>query len=298
MIAVYLAALFYAVLTGLSFIFGKVALNVSSVIDFLAYRFSASALAVLLLVVFRVIKVKLNFKKIVKIIPLALFYPLMFFTFQSFGLKHATAIETGLITAAIPIFTVIGSSIFLKEKTTLLQKVSIGVSVAAVMYITIMNNIPFELSNFKGPFLVLLSDLSFAGYSILARILTKEFSNIELTVVMIIISFVFFNGIALTNNIAANTIDNFFKVILDKQFLISILYLGVLSTLLTSFLTNFILSKIEAAKMSVFVNLGTIVTIVASALLLKEKVYYYHIIGTLFIIGGVLGTNFLDRRSK
>ncbi|MFA5513696.1 MAG: DMT family transporter [Sphaerochaetaceae bacterium] len=294
---VYLSAFFYSLITGLSFIFGKVALNVSSVIDFLAYRFSASAFGLFLLIIFRLVKVDFNFKKVVKILPLALFYPLLFFAFQSYGLKHATAIETGLITAAVPIFTLIGASLFLKEKTTLFQKLSIIASVGGVMLITIMKNTPFEITNFKGTFLILLSALSFAGYAILARVLSKEFSSIELSAVMILISFIFFNAVALINNAINQTLPAFIKMPFNRQFLISILYLGVLSTLVTSYFSNYILSKIEAAKMSVFGNFGTIITIIASTVYLKESLFYYHVIGTILIIGGVLGTNFLDKRS-
>jgi drug/metabolite transporter (DMT)-like permease len=57
-------------------------------------------------------------------------------------------------------------------------------------------------------------------------------------------------------------------------------------------MTNYILSKIEASKMSVFSNLGTVITIIAGAVFLKEKIYLYHIIGSILIVGGVLGADF------
>lgn len=63
-------------------------------------------------------------------------------------------------------------------------------------------------------------------------------------------------------------------------------------------MTNYILSKIEASKMSVFANLGTVITIVAGAVILKENIYYYHVIGSVLIVAGVLGTNFLDKKES
>lgn len=74
----------------------------------------------------------------------------------------------------------------------------------------------------------------------------------------------------------------------------SVIYLGVLSTLLTSLITNYVLSKIEASKMSVFANLATVISIVAGVIFLKEEIFYFHIIGSVLIVGGVIGTNFLD----
>lgn len=63
-------------------------------------------------------------------------------------------------------------------------------------------------------------------------------------------------------------------------------------------LNNYALSKIEAAKMSVFGNLRTVVAIFAGVFFLKEKIYYYHIIGSIMIILGVIGTNYFDSKDE
>jgi drug/metabolite transporter (DMT)-like permease len=295
---IYGSALLYSIITGLSFIFGKLALEVAKPLDMLAYRFFVSFLTVILLITLRVVKLNLTVKKVIKIIPLALLYPIMFFTFQSYGLANATAIEAGIITAAIPIFTLILATLFLKEQTTTLQRLSILISVAGVIYITLMKNRNFELSGFKGTFFILLSALSFAAYSVLAKSLTKEFSSKELTFTMVLLSCFILPVIVVLKHILSGSVSSFVTPLKSGKFLISVLYLGILSTLATSFLTNFILSKIEASKMSVFVNLGTIVTVIAGVIILNERLFYYHIIGAIFIVGGVLGTNFLDRLNK
>jgi opine dehydrogenase len=75
-------------------------------------------------------------------------------------------------------------------------------------------------------------------------------------------------------------------------------YLGILSSLVTSMLTNYVLSKIEAARMSVFGNLGTVVSIFAGSFFLKEPIYLYHIVGSLMIITGVIGTNYIRLKTK
>lgn len=292
---VYGAALLYTIITGLSFIFGKIALGGGEPLDLLAYRFSASFLVVLLL---GKLKIKLTLKQLVKIVPLALLYPLLFFAFQTYGLQAASAIEAGIFTATIPIFTLIMATLFLKERANVYQVVSIVASVVGVIYITFKKGASLEGANVKGIVLILLSTVSFASYTILARILTKEFSSRDLTVIMIVISFIFFNGIALIRHTVAGSLPLFLESLKDYKFVVSVLYLGILSTLVTSFLTNFVLSKLEASKMGVFANLGTIVTLFASVVILKEELFYYHIIGSILIIGGVLGTNFLDRRTS
>ena len=294
---VYTAAVSYAVITGLSFLFGKIALSSADPIDMLAHRFSASFLAVLILILFKFVKVNYTLERIKKILPLALLYPMGFFAFQTFGLQYASSSEAGIMIASAPVFTLILASFFLGEKSTTLQKISIVVSVIGVVYITLMKSSSFEINNIKGIIFLLLSALSFSGYSVMARILTKDFSSTELSFMMITISFVVFNLIALVKNAMNGTLSTFFVPLANSGFVISIIYLGVLSSLVTSLLTNYILSKIEASKMSVFSNLGTVISIIAGVIFLNEKIFYYHIIGSILIVGGVIGTNFLDKKS-
>ena len=292
---IYAAALTYTFIIGFSFLSTKIALTVSSPLDILAYRFTTAFLAVLVLIILKFFKLNYNIARIKRIIPLALLYPMLFFALQTFGLQYATSVEAAIMSASAPIFTLILARIFLNEKTNILQKISIVTSVSGVIFITLMKGADFEFNNIIGITLLLLSNISLAGYSVMARILTRDFSNIELSFMMIIISFITFNTMAIGRHLLDGSLANFIAPLFSLKFIIAIAYLGVLSSLVTSILTNYILSKIEASKMSVFSNLGTVISIVAGVLFLKEKLYYYHIIGSILIISGVIGTNFLDK---
>lgn len=295
---VYLAAVSYAIVIGLSFLFTKLALNVTDPIDILAHRFTVSFVAVSIPVFFKWVKVDYNRARIIKILPLAVVYPMLFFGFQTFGLQHATSSEAGILLASAPVFTLILATYFLKEKSTLLQKISVILSVSGVIYISIMKGSTLDINNIKGIILLLLSALCMAGYSVMARKLTREFTTIELSFIMIILSFVSFNALAIGRHLINETLASYFIPFTNITFIISIVYLGVLSTLGTSLLTNYILSKMEASKMSVFANLGTVISIVAGVVFLNENIYYYHIIGSILIVGGVLGTNFLGTKNS
>lgn len=292
---VYISAISYALITGLSFLFTKIALSISSPLDILAFRFSAAFLSILLLLLFKVIKLNYSLDRIKKILPLALLYPLMFFAFQTFGLQYASSSEAGILLASAPIFTLILARIFLGEKPHILQTLSVIISVIGVIYITLMKGTSLDFNNMKGIIFLILSALSFSGYSIMARILTRDFSSMELSFIMSIISFICFNILAITNHIISGTIDTFLSPLKNIKFVIAIIYLGILSSLVTSLLTNYILSKIEASKMSVFSNLGTVISIIAGVVFLKEEIFYYHIIGSILIVAGVIGTNFLGK---
>lgn len=294
----YLAAVAYAIIIGLSFLFTKLSLDVASPIDILAHRFTVSFVAIVIPILFKWVKVDYNRERIIKIIPLAILYPMLFFGFQTFGLQYATSSEAGILLASAPVFTLILATYFLKEKSSTLQKISVILSVTGVIYISIMKGSTLDINNIKGIILLVLSALCMAGYSVMARNLTKEFTSIELSFIMIIISFISFNILAIGRHIMNGTISSYFLPFGNLNFIISILYLGVLSTLATSLLTNYVLSKIEASKMSVFANLGTVISIVAGVVFLNEDIYYYHIIGSILIVGGVIGTNFLGVKSN
>jgi drug/metabolite transporter (DMT)-like permease len=295
---VYLFATLHTMITGLSFLFGKTALRFASPIDVLAFRFTASFIALMVPVLLK--KISINFKErnLLKICLLGLLYPIAFFGFQTFGLAHASSSEAGILQSITPIFAMILSTVFLKEKNALHQNASLLLSVLGVIYIFIMKGASVDLTEVLGITLLLLSNLASAGYIVLNRITLRDFSISEISFMMTLMGFLVFNATALATHFWQGTLNQFFVPLESFEFVISILYLGILSSLVTSLLNSFVLSKIEAAKMSVFGNLRTVVAIFAGVFFLKEQLYYYHIIGSLMIIAGVIGTNYTSAKKK
>ncbi|MFD3449014.1 DMT family transporter [Microbacteriaceae bacterium 4G12] len=292
----YAAALLYTFIIGFSFMFVKLTLTITSPLDTLAHRFTVSFLIASSLVMFGFIKLNITFRNMLSILPVAILYPALFFTFQAFGLVYTSSSEAGIIQATVPIFTMICASYFLKERTTIWQKVSLLLSVSGVIYIFVMKGLGSHATSTTGVILILLSALSLTGYNVLARKMTKQFRLVDVTYMMTVIGFIFFNALSIGNHIAAGTMNLYFKPFTSSLFLVSILYLGILSSLLTAFLSNYALSIMEASKMSVFTNVSTLITMFAGVIFLQEELTYYHIIGATMIIIGVLGTNFLDKK--
>ncbi|MGV3136928.1 DMT family transporter [Brevibacillus agri] len=293
-----LAALLNALIVGLSFLFVKMALTAASPLDTMAHRFTVALVAASIPLVCGWIRLSIKPRDMLSILPLALLYPALFFGLQTFGLVYTTSSEAGIITATVPIFTMIMAALFLKETSTWLQKLSTLLSVAGVVFIFAMKGAGVGMGDSIGTVLILLSALSLAGYSVLAKKMTKAFHYIDVTYMVSVIGFVSFNALALIRHGSEGTLSAFFVPFSHSPFVIAILYLGVLASLVTSFMTNFALSKMEASKMSVFNNLSTIVTIAAGALFLQEQLAYYHLLGALMIILGVVGTNFLGNKQR
>lgn len=206
---VYMAATAYTLITGLAFLFVKIALTSADPFDLLAYRFTVAFIAILVAYAFKKVKIDYSIERIKKIIPLALIYPLSFFTFQTFGLQYTSSAEAGILMASSPVFTLLLATYFIKEKTTFYQKLSILLSVAGVIYITVNKSTGLNFNSILGVILILLTALSIAGYNVMARIYTRDFTSIELSSIMIFISFIGYNLISIIKHLIKGTLSSF-----------------------------------------------------------------------------------------
>lgn len=292
----YLLATIYAVIMGLSFLFVKISLNYSDPLNILAHRFSFAFIFLLILKLSKKVDINVSSSDFKSLLPISILYPTLFFTFQTFGLLNMSSSEAGIILATVPVFTLILAKIFLKEESTMLQKLFVILSVLGVIYIMLNKGASSSSTNIKGIIFMILAAISLASYNVVARIKTKSFKTIDITYIMTFVGFIVFNIIAIINNSVNGDFNNYINPLKNFNYIIAILYLGILSSVITSLLSNYVLSKIDASKMSVFANLGTVITIFAGVIILKEDLFYYHIIGTIMIVAGVIGTNIFGKK--
>ncbi|MDD9780952.1 DMT family transporter, partial [Priestia megaterium] len=218
----YIAALTYAIIIGLSFMFVKVALTIATPFDALAHRFTIAFIGVTIFKVLTKKSLKVTKKDIGIIALLAILYPTLFFAFQVFGLVNVSSSQAGIIQATIPIFTLIFASIFLKETSTSGQKIAIIFSVVGVIYIMYMNDIENKNTSLLGSGLILISALVSSLYNVCARNLTQRYSLFTITYIMTLFGFITFNGLALTNHLMNNTIHQFMEPFVHLDFVIAI----------------------------------------------------------------------------
>ncbi|MBG9986207.1 DMT family transporter [Facklamia sp. DSM 111018] len=291
----YIAALIQVIIIGFSFLFVKIALKYVTPLALLTYRFFFATLASLFWLLLRRIKIHLNFSDFTKIAPLALFYPILFFSLQSFGLVYSSSTEAGILTATAPIFTAILAMYILKERTNLYQNVLILLSIAGVVYITVVNATGMEVFSLFGTTLLLLSTLASSFYNVLSRKLSRNYPYDTLTFVMTLIGFITFLTIQILDHTIYNTGISILEPLTNYSFLFSTLYLGVLSSFSSSLLMNFALSQIETAKFSVLMNITPIITLLAGSIFLNEIININHIVGIVTILIGVIGTNYFGK---
>ncbi len=284
----YLGLSLMTLITGLSFIFVKLGLAHSNPYDLLAHRFTIAFFTIAILKIFSIIKIpKICKKDWVAIISVSIFYPLLFFAFQALGLEFSTASEAGIIFAFLPIFTLLAGKIFLKEKTTFFQKTGALISFSGLFFIYYFkSNIGNQ--NIIAIIFLILSVLTMVGYFVLGKKIMRSYNSLSLTAIMVTIAFIAFNLISIYQHLENNNINSYFEPFLHFSFTYSVLYLGILSTVLTSFLSNYSLIYLPASKISIFSNLNPIIAIIGGVLLLGEIFFWYDIVGTFFVLLGVI----------
>lgn len=291
----YAAAILNALIIGFSFLFVKIALQTADPLDILAYRFLFAFAAASLFA----FPGRAGLRKIgggaLRILPVTIFYPVAFFSFQTFGLLQASSAEAGMIQGAVPVFTLILAGLLLGERSSRAQKAFTLLSVLGVACLFAGREGAAFSASLAGILLLLCSAFSQAGYNVLARKLSGSYTPRELTYFMNLLGFVTFGLLALIRHASAGTLPELAAPLASPSFLAAMLYLGVLSSLATSYLSNYALSRIEASRMSVFGSLSAVVALAAGALLLGETVGTYALLGAAAIVAGVVGSA-LSRR--
>ena len=256
----------------------------------LAYRFAVAMVALVIISAIRGERVLPEKEIIKKVWPVTLLYPLGFFFFQIYGLSHLTSSQSGIISAFIPVMTLLVARVVLKEELGKRRSLFIGVSVLGVVLI-------FALGQgaggrfIPGGIFMLICALSSALYNVYGKKVVEGVDPLSLAKLNIFSGFIGFHILFFIECLVKKTPYMAKGLLGEGQFVVALLYMAILATLITSYLLNFALSRIEASAVGVFNNLGTLISIFAGAVLLQEPLFAIHYIGAAMILLGVIGAS-------
>lgn len=291
-----LAGLTFSSIFGFSFFFTKEALEYVDPIALLGYRFFTATLLLTILYLFRVIKLSFLGKKKGVLLLLALFQPILYFSFETTGVKLTSASESGLMISLIPVFVTLLAIFFLKEKPSMHQVFFILLSVFGVFIILLLKDQLLIESNLTGYLFLGGAVLMAAIYNVLSRHLSLKYTPLEMTLVMMWSGALVFNALALYHY--KGNVLLYLNPLRQREVLFPVLYLGIFSSVVAFFLINYTLSKLKAFQSAVFSNLTTIIAVLAGVIFRGETFYHFQIIGGLLIIMGVFGTNYLNQTTR
>jgi len=290
------AGFIVALIFGFSFLFSKSGLKLVPPYHLLALRFGLALMLFICLQLFGVIKLNFKGKKIYSLLLLSLFEPVLYFICETKGLSLTTSSEAAMIIALVPVASTLLAVFILRERPSLQQLGFITLSVSGIFLIIFMKENIQLGSNIAGIYILLIGVIAAGFYTVLSRKLSVDFSPVEITYVMIWVGAVVFNGISLIQHIQAGNLGEYFKPLNDWDVLITIVYLGAISSVVAYFMFNFMVSKMEASRSSVFMNLSTVFSIVAGVVFANEPFYWYSLVGGIMILIGVWGTNLYSRK--
>ena len=275
---------------GLSFMFTKTALNVAHPFIILAVRFSVAFLFMSVLLLFRVIKVNYRGKNLSGLLFMALSQPLCYFLFEVFGIKYTTSALSGIIISLIPVVVIMLSSTILKEKPTVMQIICSAVSLFGVAAISLVSKNTGK--NFLGGILLLIGAVICASvFNLLSRRQSDTFTATERTYFMFLVAAAGFNIISLFR-FGTGYVNIAFSALHNTDFLIGVLFLGVVSSCFSFWLYNYSTGQISVIRSAAFANISTVVSVLAGMIILKEPVSLLQLILCVPIIAGVFGVNY------
>jgi drug/metabolite transporter (DMT)-like permease len=195
----YFVAILNATVIGITFLLVKLTLAFANPVDTLTYRFAVAFIVFLVPALFGFVKLGFRGKPIFSLLLLAALYPIAYFILLTFGLQHASSAEGGIISAMTPAVTMLFASLFLKEKNSWMQKLSLLLSAGGIVFIYLMNG-SSNWSHTTGIVLLLLACITLAGYNVLARVVTQHFSAMEISFFMMGVTFISYLAVSLGNH--------------------------------------------------------------------------------------------------
>lgn len=281
-----LSALIAQVIFGFSFMATKIALEVSSPLTVIANRYMVAIIALTLLLFTGKFEISLKGKKLSGVLLMSLFQPVLYFIFESYGIDMTTSAFSSVMIALIPVASIFSGMIMLSEKGSVLQYIFTVLSVLGVTVVALQGKSEGTVT-FLGVLLLFGAVISSTLFNTMSRKISGEFTAFERTYIQTIVGLVSFLILALIEKRTSPV-----KVVgcfLNIDYVLAIFYLGVVSSVIAFLLLNFANTHLPVAKTTVFSNLTTVVSVLAGALFMDEKIGVVSAIGIIMIITGVWG---------
>ena len=226
---------------------------------------------------------KLKGKDFISILILGVlgYYLASFFDF--YGLKFITASLERLILFVYPTFVVLILAIVFKNKISGLQILAILLTYAGIIVIVTNDlNMDDQKDVWLGGGFILLSALTFAIYLVGSGEIIPRIGSIRFTAMAMSVSAVCVILHYLVGHPVAEIIN------FNREVYLLALTIALLSTVLPSFLLSEGILRIGSSNASIIGGIGPVSTIVLAYFFLGERITGIQIIGTLFVISGVL----------
>ncbi len=292
-----LAALGTEALYAFSFVFTKDAVGRITPLTLLGWRFVVAFTALLLLMAFRVVRVRVTRTTLVALLVLALLQPVLYYIGETVGVARTTASEAAIIIASIPVVTLLLTWLLQGRRPSRRQVAGISLSLIGVLLTVASGGLQVG-ADVVGYAFVFGAVLAFALYTVFAE-RAYQATGIEKTFVMLASGAVFFGGAAVLQHGASGTLTELVTApIHHPQLVWAIGYLALGSSLGAFFLQNVAIARLGSGQFATFIGISTVVAIMASAVVLGERLTVLQLVGSGLVLAGVYVANRARRRMR
>jgi drug/metabolite transporter (DMT)-like permease len=199
--------------------------------------------------------------------------------FQFIALSETSALNAGLISTLNPFSIAFSSFLFLHEKIHFRQLISMAVSFLGVVIVLSKGKIDhllaFHFNN--GDLWMMAAVLMWGVYSVCGRWVLIKISPMMAT---------FYSGlfgvfILLPFNLSSFNVEN-----INTSFILSLLYTGIVSTVICMLLWNIGVKKVGATRAGIFLNFNPIFTAILAFFILRERLTIAELGGGILVITG------------
>tara|TARA_X000000950_G_C13740972_1_gene588466 strand:+ start:24 stop:923 length:900 start_codon:yes stop_codon:yes gene_type:complete len=247
------------------------------------------ALLILLPFTYKQIIIDLDYyrKNIFLMIIISILGVTFFNSFTYISLRSSMVINSTLMASIAPVMMIGFSWLLFRTKTTKLQFAGIILSLIGAFSIILKGNLDnlYNLYFTSGDLWMIAAVISWCLYSVLLKKIDSKTSQLANLEVMIIIGIVF-----ITPFYIFESVNSTFLPSSQLDFVI-ISYVAVFASIVAFFSWNKGVSIIGPNRASLFLHLIPVFSAVWAITFLDEKFAFFHIIGVIFILSGIILSN-------
>lgn len=208
--------------------------------------------------------------------------------------KYAPIVKSSLVIAVNAPLITLFAALFLKEKITAKNIVGLVVALFGAVYI-ITNGHPsvlLELGVAPIDLVLIGACLSWSTYSVVGKVVMKKYSPLAATTYATGFGTLFLAPFALYYTTFASVKASGWEV------WVSILYVAVIVSVVSFVWWYNGIQKVGASTSSIFINVMPISAAVMGTIFFNEQLTHVHIVGALFVFGGILFNMYNKQQKK
>lgn len=207
----------------------------------------------------------------------------LYYLLENIALTYTMASNVGIIISVAPFFTAILSHIFMKTEEKLTAGFFVGFAVAMTGICLISFNGSELKLNAVGDILSVIAALVWAIYSLLARkIAGYGYNTIQTTRRVFTYGIIFMTPALFLYDFKWD-----FTRFLNQYNLLNLIFLGLGASALCFVTWNYAVKLLGAVKTSIYIYIVPVITVIASAIILKEAITPMMTVGTVLTLAGL-----------